>query len=167
MNSDYEIAVTTAVKLGCASAGKTVLAALEDRSNILSMTQQAEDAVLRPVESGAWPTALRISLAARIAALNGLPELARHYTDMDDSEQYRSLAMPEDDGSSSGLSHIVSYMDSVAVLPRDIKIDNIRVLQQEGVTDADIVRLTELNAFMSYQVRLVSALTLMSENTHE
>jgi len=167
MNSNQDISATTAMKTGAANPDDALLSALEGRNNILLMTQQAEDAVLRPADTGAWPTALRIALAARIAAINGLDDLARHYCQMDDSLTYQGLEKPENDGHALGLLHIIAYMDDVAAHPRDIQADDIRSLQQKGVSDADIVRLTELNAFMAYQVRLVSALTLMSQSSHD
>ena len=43
--------------------------------------------------------------------------------------------------------------------------NDIRTLQNAGITDADIVRLSELNAFLAYQVRLVATLSLLSEST--
>jgi uncharacterized protein YciW len=36
-------------------------------------------------------------------------------------------------------------------------------LQSAGIADADIVRLSELIAFVSYQIRLVAGLRLMAE----
>lgn len=167
MNSDQNMAATTVIKLGAASAGDALLSALDGRRSILLMTQAAEDAVLRPADTGAWPVALRVALAARIAAINGMPELAQHYSQMDASAEYRDMANPDNDGHSLDLSHVIAYMDNVAACPRDTKVDDVRALQQAGVTDADIVRLTELNAFMAYQVRLVSALALMDADNHD
>ena len=53
-------------------------------------------------------------------------------------------------------------MDKVAAHTRDIAADDIAALQDAGVTDADIVRLCELNAFLAYQIRVVSGLQLMT-----
>lgn len=166
-NTNQKLAATTAIKLGAATAGDALLSALEARHTIFSMTQQAEDAVLRPADKGAWPLTLRVALAARIAAVNSLPDLAQHYCEMEDLAQYRDITSPDNDGHSLGLSHVIAYMDAVAISPSDTQVDDVRALQQAGVTDADIVRLTELNAFMAYQVRLVSALALMNVNNHE
>ena len=49
------------------------------RDNIFALTQQAEDAVLRPVDCGLWPTDLRAALAARLAARMGLASVAERY----------------------------------------------------------------------------------------
>ncbi|MFK8080663.1 MAG: hypothetical protein AB8B97_10290 [Granulosicoccus sp.] len=166
MDSIQGIATTTVMKMGASNADDALQSALERRGNIVLMTQQAEDAVLRPADPGAWPTSLRIALAARIAAVNGLDDLSRYYRDMDDSSEHQKLADPENNGHTLGLLHVVAYMDDVARHPRDITANDIRVLQNNGVSDADIVRLTELNAFMAYQVRLISALSLLGESRH-
>ena len=54
-------------------------------------------------------------------------------------------------------------MDRVAALPRDIAAEDIAALQEAGLPDADIVRLCELNAFLSYQCRLDAGLDAIAE----
>jgi uncharacterized protein YciW len=39
----------------------------------------------------------------------------------------------------------------------------VEALRQVGVTDADIVRLAELAAFVNYQVRVLAGLKLLGE----
>lgn len=157
------ISNTTAVQIGGIRADSPAAAALVDRGNILTMTQQTEDAVLRPRDAGAWPIALRAALAARIAAHNALPELSERYLRMIEADEFNILADPANDGSTLGLAHVITFMDSVTVQPRDITGSDIRALQEHDVNDADIVRLSELNAFMAYQVRLITGLKLLGE----
>lgn len=45
--------------------------------------------------------------------------------------------------------------------PRTATKDDIQTLYEAGVSDADIVRLAELAAFLGYQARLVAGLRLM------
>lgn len=154
---------TTAVLYSAIPANSPVKEALEARSNILQMTQQAEDAVLKPADPGRWSHSLRAALAARMATQNGLQELADHYTSMISDEACKLIAQPTVDGAAHDLTHVLTYMDRVAVMPRDVVDTDISTLQAHGVSDADIVKLTELNAFMAYQVRLVAGLKLISE----
>lgn len=126
-------------------------AAAAPRAGILTMTQAAEDAVLRPEETGAWPHALRAALAARIASMNGLDALAADYGGAD-----VDLTDP-------ALAPVLAFMDKVAGRTAEVSAQDITDLQAAGVTDADIVRLAELNAFVSYQVRVISGLQLMRE----
>jgi len=135
--------------------------AVAERAAIFTMTQTAEDAVLRPRDAGAWSHALRHALAARIAAQNGLPDLQARYR----AEAGDLAALADPAGSVLGdLAQIVAFMDAVAVSPRDVTESDVADLQQAGVADADIVRLAELNACLAYQCRLVAGLRLMAED---
>ena len=142
-----------------------LLDALTARGNILEMTQQVEEAVLRPVDCGGWPHALRAALAARIASLNALPALASMYLESVDDAAFRRLGDLSVDGRTLQLEHVVSFMDRVAGQTRSVNEADIRLLQERGVLDPDIVKLCELNAFMAYQVRLVSGLALLAAAT--
>ena len=130
------------------------------RSNIFQMSATAEQATLRPKDAGGWPHPLRAALAARIAALNAAEELARHYAG--DAGDYAALADPGDDGTADGLGPIIAHIDKVATRTRDVEAADITALQTAGISDADIVRLCELNAFLAYQLRVISGLRLMA-----
>ena len=135
-------------------------AAISERADIFAMTQAAEDAVLRPVQPGGLSHELRHALAARIAAQNGLADLAARYAGGAGSELQPlcdPAYLPEGD-----LHGLVRFMDDVACTPRDVTADDVFHLQEGGTGDADIVRLTELNAFMAYQCRLIAGLRLMA-----
>ena len=54
-------------------------------------------------------------------------------------------------------------MDKVAVDTRNVEAEDIIALKNAHVSDADIVRLAELNSFMAYQIRLITGLRLMKE----
>lgn len=155
--------ITSAVRFSNIQGNSPARDALEARNNILQMTQQAEDAVLKPADAGRWSHSLRAALAARMASQNGLTDLADHYSSMILDEALKPIADLDSDGNAQGLGHVVSYMDRVAVRPRDVVETDISNLQASGVSDADIVKLTELNAFMAYQARLVAGLRLISQ----
>ena len=153
---------TTSTLLGVKSSNPSIDAALLARKEVLMMTQAAEDAVLSPTDCGSWPPALRAALAARIASLNALPELADRYSQLIKDDRYASIANPAESGSALNLAPVLAFMDGVAAQPKDINANDITTLQQASVSDADIVRLTELNAFMAYQIRLIAGLNLLS-----
>jgi uncharacterized protein YciW len=154
---------TTAVRFGHARGDTALTKSLQTRSRVLLLTQQAEDAVLKPADSGGWPHELRIALAARIATQNALPELASHYAQMICDDKFNGVADLSNDGSELNLQHVVAFIDQVAVRPRDIEGADIRILQDHAISDADIVRLTQLVAFMAYQLQLIAGLKLMTE----
>ncbi|POF31104.1 hypothetical protein [Roseibium marinum] len=154
---------STLLELSGIPAGSPVAAAIDGRSNIIALSQTTEDAVLKPLETGAWSHDIRAALAARIAALNGETALADRYCALIEDASVADLADPLRSGKAQGLETICDFMDKVAVQTRDIDAPDIKSLQEAGVSDADIVRLCEINAFMAYQVRVLAGIRLMKE----
>ncbi len=151
---------STALSLAGIAEGTPVAGAVEGRAGIFEKTQAAEDAVLRPEDTGPWSHELRAALAARIARLNGLGDLAARY--LEGAGDHAALADPATDGAAEGLQAVIAFMDKVAARTRDVAAEDVADLQAAGIADADIVRLAELNAFLAYQVRLIQGLRLMT-----
>jgi uncharacterized protein YciW len=165
--------VSAAEKTAIAAVGLALdgaaAAAMEGRVGIFEMTAVAEAAVLRPADPGGVPRALRAALAARIAGRSGDPSLARHYGA--GAGALAPLADPAMTGAAcdalgvgdlgAPLSMVVAFVDRVAQRPRDVVADDVASLRAAGVSDADIVRLCELVAFVAYQSRVVAGLRLM------
>lgn len=129
------------------------------RENIFSMTQAAEEAVLRPRDCGAFSHPLRAALAARVAGLAGDQPLKELY--LAAAGDQAALADPEAAGTAQGMAAVVAFVDKVANDTRAVTAEDIATLQAARVEDADIVRLCELVAFLAYQIRVVSGLRLM------
>lgn len=151
---------TTALRAAGATENGALAGAVEARRGIFEMTQAAEDAVLRPKDSGRWNHALRAALAARIARLNGEDALAQEFETA--AGEHAALADPSKQGESD-LAPVLRFMDKVAADTRNVRAEDIAALQATGVADADIVRLAELNAFLAYQLRVIAGLRLMQE----
>lgn len=152
---------TTLTEMSGIAPGDRLAAVMAGRANVIEMTQAAEDAVLRPQETGGWSHDLRAALAARIARQNGLSDLAARYSAMIGDAAIAELAVPGKDGAAQGLGAVCAFMDGVSVCPRDVTAADLSALQVAGIPDADIVRLCEINAFMAYQARVIAGLQLM------
>ncbi len=150
---------STALKFAEGSELGATGAAVAQRANIFEMTQAAEEAVLRPREAGRWSHALRAALAARIARLNQLDDLAALYGA--EAGDFAALCDPAESGAAQGVGEVTAFMDKVAARTREVAAEDISGLQAAGVSDADIVRLCELNAFLAYQLRVIAGLRLM------
>lgn len=151
---------TTTLDLAGLSPDTATAKAVSGRADIFAKTQAAEDAVLRPVDAGRWPHDLRAAMAARIANLNEMPELAARY--LPAAADHRDLANPGIDGADAGLAGVLQFMDRVAADTKNVSAEDVCALQAAGIADADIVRLAELNAFMAYQIRLIRGLQLIA-----
>jgi len=148
---------TTILKISEMMPNSAVAEAVTGRANIFEMSQAAEDAVLRPKDFGAFAHNLRAALAARVARLAGDSALAAHYAA--DAGDKAALADPAT--RDADLANVLAFVDKVANQTRDIVAEDIAGLQAAGVSDADIVRLCELVAFLAYQTRVIAGLRLM------
>lgn len=146
-------------------AGSAVHQALDGRADVMAMTQATHDAALKPADPGGLSHAERAALATRVARLSGDQELAAHYAVLignTPSPAITAIADPTSDGADDArLAALLAYADLVTLRPRDAAAADIEGLKQAGISDADIVRLAELVAFLAYQIRLVQGLRLM------
>lgn len=150
---------TSTLVLSGISAESSVGEATSTRSNIFEMTQLAESAVLRPLDYGMFPHDVRAALACRIAARAGESRLAEYYAvSMGDKFNLAESIMIEGEPEST----LIPFVDKAANDTKNIVAEDISKLQAVGVSDADIVRLCELIAFVAYQVRVVAGLRLMN-----
>ncbi|MGB3389232.1 MAG: hypothetical protein WBA88_14730 [Pseudaminobacter sp.] len=145
--------------------GNAVHEALQARAEIMAMTQATHDAALTPKDPGGISHAERAALAARIARLNADEALAQHYETLmraaSATPDIARVADPAFKGEGRRMQALIAYTDLASVSPKDTVATDIEGLQEAGVSDADIVRLAELNAFLAYQVRLIAGLRLM------
>lgn len=149
-----------------ARPGSALAEAMEKRAEILRLSQAAHDAVLLPRDPGGLSHGLRAALAARMARHNRSVALASHYDTLvarADEPTTASLAEPDTNVPDPWTAEIVRHADRLTVAPREATRAHVEALRQVGVTDADIVRLAELAAFVNYQVRVIAGLKLLGE----
>lgn len=140
-------------------------AALAARSDVLAMTEAVHDAALTPADPGGLCYGTRAALAVRISRIHAAGSLAAHYGAMlaaaGADAAVAALADPGVMPAEPRLAALARYTDRVAREPRAATAGDIEALQAAGIADADIVRLSELNAFLAYQIRLIAGLELM------
>jgi uncharacterized protein YciW len=98
-----------------------------------------------------------------MARLNHEEILARHYEAMiPESGGKQAIADPAFDGADDQRTRaILRHTDLVTVDPKQAAEADIADLKSAGIVEPDIVRLSELIAFVGYQVRVVKGLRLM------
>ncbi|UWU15509.1 hypothetical protein N2599_05760 [Rhizobium sullae] len=149
-----------------ARPGSALAEAMEKRTEILRLSEAAHDAVLLPRDPGGLSHGFRAALAARMARHNHNIALASHYDTLvarADEPGTALLAEPDTNVADPRTAEIVRHADRLTVAPRDATRAHIEALRQVRVTDADIVRLAELAAFVNYQVRVLAGLKLLGE----
>lgn len=135
------------------------------RGDIFELTQKTHDAALKPSEPGGLSHGLRAALACRIASLNGDEAFLKHFRkalqEAKASDAEKRVAELSCTGSDAWTSALIRHTDLVASEPRRASGADIELLSKAGISEPDIVRLSELVAFVSYQIRVVAGLRLM------
>lgn len=152
---------STVLLISGAGADARLAPVLARRAAVLALSQAAEDAVLRPCDPGGWCHQTRAALAARVARLNREDALADHH--LADAGALADLADPSVAGQGAQMRAALAFMDAMSQGPRDIEDHDVLRLRGAGIADGDIVRLADLGAFLSYQLRLVAGMRLLVE----
>ncbi|MBS7697350.1 MULTISPECIES: CMD domain protein [unclassified Chelatococcus] len=144
------------------AAGSPLAEALKARAEIMKLSDASHDAVLRPKAPGGLSHAVRAALAARMAVWLGDDALAGHYRTLlveagrAGSDLAATVATPEAAPRDRRLAAIVRHADLLTREPRAATRDDIQALRAAGVEESDIVRLSELTAFVNYQARVIA-----------
>ena len=157
-----DIFETVVVKASGISADSPLASVLALRSDILELTEKSHAASLQPNQSGGLSHAERSGLACRIAKRNNESVLAQHYETLF-SDGSQAIANTDFQGEDDRMKAIIRHTDLVTLNPKDAKAEDVSALRSAGLDDADIVRLSELIAFVAYQIRVVAGLRLMAE----
>ena len=128
------------------------------------MTVAARRAAIAPNDPGGLAVPLRVALARRVAVLTGEEGLAEAY-----ANQFADAGRGADDAT-AGLAGqagdartaaLLRHVDLVARRPQDASAADIDALRSAGWAEADIVRLSQLIAFVAFEARLVAGLRAM------
>ena len=130
-------------------AGDSAKAVLAHRADLMQATVRNETAVIAPDDPGGLSHEERRMLAARVALLNGDAALAEHY------------AGATEHASDARWAAILRHVDLVTLHPKDATRADLEALLAAGVAEADIVRLSQLIAFVNFQVRVIAGLRLI------
>lgn len=166
---DHEATIMRVAEVAPDSA---LAADLERRSEIFRLSQAAQDAVLTPTAAGGLSHAERAALACRMARINADDRLAGHYrATLEAAGTTDVLAAVCDPGTGvdaidgARLKAIVRHVDLLTRTPRQATRRNIEDLKAAGIEEADIVRLSELIAFVNYQARVIAGLRLLGRTS--
>ncbi|OMQ39932.1 hypothetical protein [Ensifer sp. 1H6] len=155
------IAAIVGIEPGSAMAG-----VISARADIMALTQKTHDSALTPENPGGLSHAERAALAWRIAKINDHKAFEDHFEALLEKAGAPDAAarMADiwfDGGSDIRAKALIRHVDLVAHAPKQATRHDIELLQEAGLADDDIVRLSELVAFVSYQIRVAVGLELM------
>jgi uncharacterized protein YciW len=125
-----------------------------ERPDVVRHSEGAYAALLDPHDPGGVSRAERHAIAARIATLNDDTALAEHY-------QRALAALGTGVTEDARWAAILRHVDRVAREPRTATQAHLAELGANGLTPHDIVAISQLIAFVSYQVRVLAGLRLL------
>ncbi len=147
-------------------AGSKLGEALKMRAEVMRLSEAAHDAVLVPREPGGLSHALRAALAARMCRHIGNEAAAAHYdvylAHSDDAD-VAALAWPGATCGEPRRDAMARHADLLTLAPRKATRGDIETLKAAGISEPDIVRLSELAAFVNYQLRVIAGLKLLKD----
>ncbi len=147
--------------LADAADNPAVAAAMAGRADLMAASEANYRAVMTPDDPGGLSGEERRALACRIAMLNGDAPLAKHYvTGL--GAAGAALADPEAPSpADTRLAAMLRHVDLVTRHPREATRADIAALTAAGLATADIVRLSQVIAFVNYQLRVITGLRLI------
>lgn len=133
-----------------ALSGDAAAPARAHRADLMQASLRNQRAVLAPHEPGGLSLDERRAIARRIALRLGHAALADGYG-----------PAPAAEPSDARWAAILHHVDLVTDRPREATRADIDALREAGIGEADIVRLSQLIAFVNYQARVIAGLRLI------
>jgi len=144
-----------------------LIAIRRERLEFVNGIEECRAAVLTPADDLAIAPEIRAALAARMARLVGNEALAEVYDHRigDDSSALRAVAQGDDidDASNAFLCALVTHADLVTLAPGEAGAGDLNRLSESGVSEPQMVALSELIAFVNFETRVIAGLSKLVE----
>jgi alkylhydroperoxidase domain protein len=123
------------------------------RPEATAHAQGSYEALFRPEDLGGVSAAERAAIALRVAELHEEPRLAAHYRDLLPDG-------PVPDG--VRLAAELAHADLLATHPVDARPEHLAALSEAGLTATDVVTVSQVIAYVSFQARVLAGLLLLA-----
>lgn len=146
------------------------LASLRDaRPEVKLRTQTSADALFHPDRPDDLTEAERFAAAWRVAAVNDSKALATYYREqLTGTEDGAAFIAALDHGVVDRLdsrgSVILAHAERLAIRPAEARPAHLRTLRTAGLSTLAIVTLSQIVAFVSYQVRVAYGLDVLEKS---
>ena len=146
------------------------LAALRaQRADIASYIQASYDGLLEPADKAGVSRGERGLIALRVAILDESAPLIAHYRAYVAQQNVDSALVAAAEGATLAapltprLRAVLTHVDRLTNEPELASPDHLADLKAQGLSDANIVTISQLISFVSFQVRTVAGLQLLGE----
>lgn len=146
--------------------GSELYAIRRERPEFVEGTELCRETVLSPHHGFGLGHVLRAALASRMARFIGREDLAAVYDLMlDEAGSDPDLAAIASGAEPAAVDAfagaIIRHADLVTKTPRDNSRTDIERLEKAGLTNPQIIALSELIAFVNYEARVLAGLSLL------
>jgi uncharacterized protein YciW len=143
------------------AAGDPVHDLRRERPDVVTQLQRAHDLLFLDLDEAATLSLTeRSSAALRVATAVGSSPLAAHYRALLDNPELADAVLGGETGDSR-LDAIVAHARRSTVEPKTVTQADLLGLQDYGLTVKDVVTLSQLIAFVNFQLRVVAGLDAM------
>jgi CMD domain protein len=138
-----------------------------ERPETLQFAQGSYSALLEPDDPGGVSKLERAAIALRVATLERCLDVAEFYRErvrtLDMSDEMIAAIEVGSDGAglAARLSAILGHADLLTTSSRTGSPAAIESLREAGLTVTDIVTVSQLIAYLSYQIRMIATLRAM------
>jgi CMD domain protein len=165
---EMEPSMTDVIDAVAGIAEGSYLAALRaQKPDLVRYSQGSHDVLLVPDDPGGLSLAERAAVALRIAVLDEHAVLAAHYRERLRAVGGDALLGAAERGpdlaTQARFAAILDHAQRLTTVPGSATPAHLAALQAVGLAPRDIVSLSQLIAFVSYQVRLLAGLRLLAE----
>ena len=149
--------------------GSALAALREQRAETKTFAQGSYLALLEPDDPGDVSRFERAAIALRVASLEKCQVAADHYRGLltglgvDANGLTRIEAESSSVGPGDRLDAILRHTDLLTREPRHASPESLAVLRTAGLSSREIVTISQLIAFASYQVRMIALLQAMGD----
>jgi CMD domain protein len=148
------------------SPSSPIAALRAQRPAFVQYSQGSYDVLIRPGEPGGVSLTVRAAIALRVAVLAGFaPLIAQYRQRLREIGAEPSVIEAAEKGASHdlpGLTVVLHHVDRVTTAPAKAEKKHLDALLKIGFSPRDIVTISQIIAFVSYQVRVAAGLRLMA-----
>ena len=152
------------------TAGSPVAVLRRQREAFVRHTQGSHDVLITPVDPAGVSLIERAVVALRVASIERDAALVAHYrARLAAVDADRTAVAAGEGGAADGvpprLAAILDHVSLVTTAPASASKARLDALRQAGLAPRDIVTITQIVAFVSYQVRVVAGLRALAQVT--
>ena len=137
-------------------AGNPALAAVRDaREQATAHAQGSYQALFQPTDPAGVNAVERAAIALRVASAHDDPALTAHYRDL-------LTAAGDPDPGDGRLAAALRHADLLSTRPAEATPADLAALTEAGLSVRDVVTISQVAAFLSFQARVLTGLRLLA-----